>query len=209
MPSIKELKETLAYSCNILAHEGHWDNILGHVSVRIPGQDRVLMKPHSFGFEEIRPPRGVHASSELNRCCGAMRTPAFGERLRGAEALQETVCAVAPVDTGRRGRPWESLPRVGDAAAMIPPFCGDGMAMALRSAEMLAPLMDGYLRSESSWHEAGRRYERAWHRERDRRLLIGRVLEQMLVRHGIAEALIGLGRGLPSVVDVVVRGTRG
>ena len=32
---IKGLKETLAYSCNILAHEGHWDNILGHVSVRI------------------------------------------------------------------------------------------------------------------------------------------------------------------------------
>jgi L-fuculose-phosphate aldolase len=55
MASLKELKETLAYSCNILAHEGHWDNILGHVSVRIPGQDRILMKPHSFGFEEIRP----------------------------------------------------------------------------------------------------------------------------------------------------------
>ena len=53
--NIKELKEKLAYSCNILAHEGHWDNILGHVSVRIPGQNRILMKPHSFGFEEIRP----------------------------------------------------------------------------------------------------------------------------------------------------------
>jgi len=53
--NLKELKEKLAYSCNILAHEGHWDNILGHVSVRIPGQNRILMKPHSFGFEEIRP----------------------------------------------------------------------------------------------------------------------------------------------------------
>ncbi|MBI3059407.1 MAG: class II aldolase/adducin family protein, partial [Deltaproteobacteria bacterium] len=53
--NIKELKETLAYSCNILAQEGHWDNILGHVSVRIPKQDRILMKPHSFGLEEIRP----------------------------------------------------------------------------------------------------------------------------------------------------------
>ena len=53
--NIKELKEKLAYSCNILANEGHWDNILGHVSVRIPGQNRILMKPHSFGFEEIRP----------------------------------------------------------------------------------------------------------------------------------------------------------
>lgn len=53
--NIKELKEKLAYSCNILAMEGHWDNILGHVSFRIPGQNRILMKPHSFGFEEIRP----------------------------------------------------------------------------------------------------------------------------------------------------------
>ena len=54
----KELKEDLAYSCNILAQEGHWDNILGHVSVRLPKQDKILMKPHSFGFEEIRPQQG-------------------------------------------------------------------------------------------------------------------------------------------------------
>ena len=53
--SLKELKETLAYSCNILAQEGHWDNILGHVSARIPKEEKILMKPHSFGFEEIRP----------------------------------------------------------------------------------------------------------------------------------------------------------
>ncbi|MGH7772442.1 MAG: class II aldolase/adducin family protein [Candidatus Binatia bacterium] len=53
--NLKELKETLAYSCNILAAEGHWDNILGHVSVRIPKQDKILIKPHGFSFEEIRP----------------------------------------------------------------------------------------------------------------------------------------------------------
>jgi ribulose-5-phosphate 4-epimerase/fuculose-1-phosphate aldolase len=53
--SLKDLKENLAYSCNILANEGHWDNILGHVSMRIPNTNKALMKPHSFGFEEIRP----------------------------------------------------------------------------------------------------------------------------------------------------------
>ncbi len=52
---IDSLKEKVAYSCNILAMEGHWDNILGHVSARIPGEEAILMKPHSFGFEEIRP----------------------------------------------------------------------------------------------------------------------------------------------------------
>jgi L-fuculose-phosphate aldolase len=53
--NLKGLKEQLAYSCNILAREGHWDNILGHVSIRIPKQEKILMKPHGFGFEEIRP----------------------------------------------------------------------------------------------------------------------------------------------------------
>jgi L-fuculose-phosphate aldolase len=52
---IDSLKEIVAYSCNILAIEGHWDNILGHVSARIPGEEAILMKPHSYGFEEIRP----------------------------------------------------------------------------------------------------------------------------------------------------------
>ena len=50
-----ELADKVAYSCNILAQQGHWDNILGHVSVRIPGEDTILMKPNGFGLEEIRP----------------------------------------------------------------------------------------------------------------------------------------------------------
>jgi ribulose-5-phosphate 4-epimerase/fuculose-1-phosphate aldolase len=68
--SLKQLKETLAYSCNILAYEGHWDNILGHVSARIPGKDRVLMKPHSFGFEEIRPQHLIEVDLDGNKVEG-------------------------------------------------------------------------------------------------------------------------------------------
>ena len=70
MSTVKELKENLAFSCNILAHEGHWDNILGHVSVRIPGQERILMKPHSFGFEEIRPEHVIEVDLDGNKVAG-------------------------------------------------------------------------------------------------------------------------------------------
>ena len=70
MGIIKDLKETLAYSCNILAYEGHWDNILGHVSVRIPGKDRILMKPHSFGFEEIRPKHLIEVDLDGKKVAG-------------------------------------------------------------------------------------------------------------------------------------------
>jgi ribulose-5-phosphate 4-epimerase/fuculose-1-phosphate aldolase len=70
MSNVKELKENLALSCNILAYEGHWDNILGHVSVRIPGQERILMKPHSFGFEEIRPEHVIEVDLDGNKVGG-------------------------------------------------------------------------------------------------------------------------------------------
>lgn len=65
--SLKDLKENLAYSCNILANEGHWDNILGHVSVRIPKTNKALMKPHSFGFEEIRPQHIITVDIETGK----------------------------------------------------------------------------------------------------------------------------------------------
>jgi L-fuculose-phosphate aldolase len=66
----KELEENLAYSCNILANEGHWDNILGHVSVRLPDEERILMKPHGFGFEEIRPKHLIVCDLEGNKLKG-------------------------------------------------------------------------------------------------------------------------------------------
>lgn len=49
-----ELAELLAYSCRILAREGHGDLDLGHVSARI-GDDQVLMKASGLGLEEARP----------------------------------------------------------------------------------------------------------------------------------------------------------
>jgi len=64
---IKDLKENLAYSCNILANEGHWDNILGHVTVRIPNTNKALMKPHGFGFEEIRPQHIITVDIETGK----------------------------------------------------------------------------------------------------------------------------------------------
>ena len=70
MGKVKELKENLALSCNILAYEGHWDNILGHVSVRVPDQQRILMKPHSFGFEEIRPEHVIEVDLDGNKVGG-------------------------------------------------------------------------------------------------------------------------------------------
>jgi len=54
MPSIKELKETLRIPVTSSLMRAIGYNSRPCFGAH-PGQDRILMKPHSFGFEEIRP----------------------------------------------------------------------------------------------------------------------------------------------------------
>jgi L-fuculose-phosphate aldolase len=56
---LTELREKIAYSCNVLALEGHKDNILGHVSVRLPDEDKILIKASGLGLEEVQPQNAV------------------------------------------------------------------------------------------------------------------------------------------------------
>jgi flavin-dependent dehydrogenase len=135
--------------------------------------------------------------------------PAFGKRLRHAKAVAETECSVAPVDTRRKASAWDGVPLLGDTAAMIPPLFGDGMAMALRSAELCAPLVDEYLRCAFSWEELGEQYRQLWHHEFDHRLYIGRLLERMLQKPKPTNLLLRVGETLPSLADYLVRATRG
>ena len=138
---------------------------------------------------------------------------AFAARLADAEPVPATACAVAAVDTLRRAQPWagsgEGVACVGDTAAMIPPLCGDGMAMALRSAEICAPLADEFLRGQRSltaWAEA---YRGQWHREFNQRLRLGQNLQRALAAPYLGPSLLWLGRLAPPIAGYFVNATRG
>lgn len=134
---------------------------------------------------------------------------ALAERLHGARPLPATECAVAPVDTHRPARPWDDVPCLGDTATMIPPLCGDGMAMALRSAELCAPLAHAYLQGQLSVDDWSAAYCAAWHREFDGRLRAGRLLQRVLERPLWADGMLRIGKQLPELATYFVYATRG
>jgi flavin-dependent dehydrogenase len=135
--------------------------------------------------------------------------PALGCRLSGGKPLPETEVAVAPVDTNRPTTPWEGIACLGDTAVMIPPLCGDGMAMALRSAELCAPLAHDFLRGRLSLAEWEVAYRTIWHAEFDQRVRVGNYLQTILSVPALSDAFIGLGRLAPSLAAALVRATRG
>lgn len=138
----------------------------------------------------------------------ALWNPALGRRLAGGHALPETEVAVAPVDTHRPASPWAGVACLGDTTVMIPPLCGDGMAMALRSAELCAPLAHDFLRGNLSlagWRAA---YQTNWHAEFDRPVRLGRTLQTILNLPLLADAFMSLGRLAPVLVATLVQATR-
>lgn len=61
-------------------------------------------------------------------------------RLTGAEALHARPLAISPIPYGYLARPLDDLWRIGDQAAVIPSFTGDGISIALHSASLAAQM---------------------------------------------------------------------
>jgi len=75
---------------------------------------------------------------------------ALAGRIRAATVEADSFCAVAGLGFDRGVPPADRIV-LGEAAAMIPPFTGNGMAMAFQSADLaLAPLLD-YARGAADW----------------------------------------------------------
>lgn len=151
------------------------------------------------------------AGGDVNRMFAAAQAanPALADLLAGATPLNHTTRTVAAVDTESPARPWQGLPRLGDAAVMMPPLCGDGMAMALRGAELCVAGADAYLRGECSLDEWEAEYTRAWRAEFASRVRVGRGLQRLLMMPSLTGGLLTLGGQLPFVADYLVRATRG
>jgi len=129
-------------------------------------------------------------------------------RLAHAEPVTGTQAAVAPVDLGRKAQPWGAFPHIGDAALMIPPLCGDGMSMALRSAQLCAPLADRYLQGELSLADWEREYTRTiLHQFRGPRQW-GRLLQWLIGLPLVPLVLPQAARLAPRLAFGLVQATR-
>lgn len=100
---------------------------------------------------------------------------------------------------------------IGDAAGMIAPLCGDGQAMALESAVLLADAIADLPKRMEDGDVAAliREWDISWKRRFAPRLARGRLLQSALLWAPAREAAVGLLRGIPRLGPALVRATRG
>jgi hypothetical protein len=119
--------------------------------------------------------------AELRRLGGWMQllaalldqSPLMKQRLRGAQALWQRPLAISPIPYGYLAARPRGLWCVGDQAAVIPSFTGDGMSIALHSASLAAQM---YMAGEST-HE----YERCLQMQLNRGMSLATWLSRAMV----------------------------
>ena len=138
------------------------------------------------------------------------RNPFLRHRLEELKPNWNAVLAVANLSFGATSREAGGILMVGDAAASITPLCGDGMSMALRSAEILAPLADRFLARESTAASLVKAYEQKWQNEFRLRLRVGSLLQHVLLAPALTTgaALAFLNR-FPALGKCLIGWTRG
>lgn len=94
----------------------------------------------------------------------------LAKRMREGVLDESSCVGVSSFRFGLKEKTVQSGFRIGDQLAIIPPFTGNGMSMALQSAEMALPVLLKYGRDELSWSAACASYE-----ERCRKRFTGRL----------------------------------
>lgn len=114
------------------------------------------------------------------------------ERLATARFDAATFCAVAGLDTRPRMAKAADC-RIGDALTMIAPMTGNGMSMALESAELATPSLVEFSQGRLSWSEAKAQISRACNARFRRRLHCAAWLQELLfyprLRRGVMQVV--------------------
>lgn len=139
--------------------------------------------------------RWEHLLAAMQQECGLLR-----ERLRGAEALLERPLAVSAIPYGYVRAASDGVWALGDQAAVIPSFTGDGMSIALHSGCLAAAM---HLAGESA-----EQFQEKLHGELSRQVALATLVSRGLVWPPARTFMIAVTSLRPRSLETVARRTR-
>jgi flavin-dependent dehydrogenase len=97
----------------------------------------------------------------------------------------------------------------GDAAGMITPVCGNGMAIAIHSAKILSELVIQYCTGKINREVLEQHYRLAWSRQFKRRLWFGRNIQHLFGNASFSNAGVNLALYSKPLASLIVSRTHG
>ena len=99
---------------------------------------------------------------------------------------------------------------VGDSAGLIHPLCGNGMAMAIKSAQIFSEIfLEAFQNNNFDRDKLVEKYTSQWQNEFGERLKTGRFIQRVLLNPFACKVGFSFARAVPSVVPKIIEKTHG
>ncbi len=108
------------------------------------------------------------------------RNPALKAVLENSQRLFNKPLVISQVNFSSKKTVENHLLMCGDAAGLIHPLCGNGMAMAIQAGAIAAREGARFLQGSISREEMERTYQKQWERAFNRRLIFGRYAQRLM-----------------------------
>ncbi len=100
----------------------------------------------------------------------------------------------------------------GDAAGMITPLCGNGMAMAIHSGKLIAETITAHLKTDPALLNREileKTYHDKWEKEFAFRLKTGRFIQKLFGNNTVSNVAVSILKSFPAITQLLIKKTRG
>lgn len=130
--------------------------------------------------------------------------------LENAEPVFSEPLSISQISFSNKSTIENHMFMCGDAAGMIHPLCGNGMAMAIHSAKIISELLTGHFGQKiKSRQQLEENYTRQWNEAFKNRINTGRILQAFFGKDNLARMLMYGLTHIPGVLPTIIRQTHG
>ena len=132
------------------------------------------------------------------------------EIFQNSEAIFEKPLSISQISFETKKPVENHVLMCGDSAGMIHPLCGNGMSMAIQSAQLASKLILNYFNGEiETRKELEKQYIRQWNRKFSLRLKAGHFIAMLFRKDTIASVLLQILKKLPFLLPIIIKQTHG
>lgn len=142
------------------------------------------------------------------------RNPSLKSLIASADFIPDSEIAIHQIYFEKKEQVKDHVIFCGDAAGLITPLCGNGMAMAMQGAQLLTHIIKKYWNPSSKTNPNIREriesvYISEWNSQFSSRLAWGRRLQGLSRNPFLTETFLGMMRNLPPLEKFVISKTHG
>ncbi len=138
------------------------------------------------------------------------QNPHMQEIFENCTLLFEKPLTISQISFDKRIPVENHLLMVGDAAGLIHPLCGNGMAMAIHSAKIACDLITDFENKIiKSRKELEKKYDTNWNSTFKFRMKLGRLLSSVLLQPKLSELLLRILIKNPFLLRSIIKRTHG